>query len=167
MRGEFTLGMIMTFQGLMTAFMMPVRTIISASRTIQEMRNDMERIDDVMEYPDDVNCIELGNSDDRLFKAWASVDTRLLNKHKAGREYCVCRCYGVWKVDGLEFITTLWSVKGVTHTGWRTAGAICRAVSVRGLKLRGYWHRILRLWYSMRQRAQMSLWPCKDYMRIL
>ncbi len=59
----------MTFQGLMTAFMMPVRTIISASRTIQEMRNDMERIDDVMEYPDDVNCIELGNSDDRLFKA--------------------------------------------------------------------------------------------------
>lgn len=64
MRGEFTLGMIMTFQGLMTAFMMPVRTIISAGRTIQEMRTDMERIDDVMEYPDDVNCVERENHDD-------------------------------------------------------------------------------------------------------
>ena len=61
MRGEFTLGMIMTFQGLMTAFMMPVRTIIAAGRTIQEMRTDMERIDDVMEYPDDENCKEREN----------------------------------------------------------------------------------------------------------
>lgn len=64
MRGEFTLGMIMTFQGLMTAFMMPVRTIINAGRTIQEMRIDMERIDDVIEYPDDVNCVERENRDD-------------------------------------------------------------------------------------------------------
>ena len=56
MRGNFTLGMLMTFQGLMTTFMSPAGMIIGAGQTIQEMRSDMERIDDVMEYPDDENC---------------------------------------------------------------------------------------------------------------
>lgn len=59
---EFTLGMIMTFNGLMTALMAPARTIIEAGQTLQEMRSDMERIEDVMEYPVDVNC-RLNNID--------------------------------------------------------------------------------------------------------
>ena len=53
MRGEFTLGMITTFQGLLFSFMSPAETLISAGQTIQEMRTDMERVEDVMEYPDD------------------------------------------------------------------------------------------------------------------
>ena len=56
MSNNFTLGMIMTFQGLMTAFMLPAQTVIDAGQQLQEMRTDMERIEDVMEYPDDVNC---------------------------------------------------------------------------------------------------------------
>ena len=54
MRGEFTIGSIMTFQGFLGAFMSPAMTLISAGQTIQEMRTDMERVDDVMEYPEDV-----------------------------------------------------------------------------------------------------------------
>ncbi|MDO4939911.1 MAG: NHLP family bacteriocin export ABC transporter peptidase/permease/ATPase subunit [Lachnospiraceae bacterium] len=52
-KGQFTAGMILAFQGLMTAFMNPALTFITAGQTIQEMVTHMERIDDVMEYPVD------------------------------------------------------------------------------------------------------------------
>ena len=55
MRGEFTVGMIFAFQGFLTAFTQPAETLICAGQTIQEMRTQMERIEDVMEYPTDVN----------------------------------------------------------------------------------------------------------------
>ena len=51
MRGEFTLGMILSFQGFLSAFMAPAETLISAGQVIQEMRTSMERVEDVMEYP--------------------------------------------------------------------------------------------------------------------
>ena len=53
MKGEFTLGAIVTFQGFLSSFMSPAMTLISAGQVIQEMRTDMERLDDVMNYPDD------------------------------------------------------------------------------------------------------------------
>ena len=53
MRSEFTLGMILLFQGYMGAFMNPAMMLISAGQTLQEMRTQMERVDDVMEYQDD------------------------------------------------------------------------------------------------------------------
>ncbi len=53
MSGSFTLGMIVTFQGLLTSFMDPAMTLVEAGQTIQEMRTEMERVEDVMEYPDD------------------------------------------------------------------------------------------------------------------
>ena len=53
MKGEFTTGMIMAFQGFLSNFMSPAMTIVSAGQTLQEMRTQMERVDDVMEYPDD------------------------------------------------------------------------------------------------------------------
>lgn len=53
--GEFTIGMILAFQGFMESFMEPAGTLISAGQTFQEMRTEMERIEDVMEYPSDVN----------------------------------------------------------------------------------------------------------------
>ena len=53
MDGRFTLGSILMFQGFLGSFMSPAMTLISAGQTIQEMRTQMERIEDVMEYPDD------------------------------------------------------------------------------------------------------------------
>jgi len=53
MQGKFSVGLIMAFQGLMSSFMAPVNNLISAGQTLQEMRTEMERVDDVMEYPSD------------------------------------------------------------------------------------------------------------------
>lgn len=53
MEGHFTLGIVMAFQGYLSAFMGPTQTLINSSNQIQEMRTDMERIDDVMEYKND------------------------------------------------------------------------------------------------------------------
>lgn len=57
-QGEFTVGMIMAFQGFLASFSGPATTLISAGQTLQEMRTQMERIEDVMEYPTDVNYTE-------------------------------------------------------------------------------------------------------------
>jgi len=54
MRGRFTLGMVMAFQSFLMSFMTPAMTMIRAGQTIQEMRTQMERVEDVMEYPEDV-----------------------------------------------------------------------------------------------------------------
>ena len=53
MQGRFTVGMIFAFQGFMNSFLAPSGQLITAGQTIQEMRTSMERIEDVMEYPDD------------------------------------------------------------------------------------------------------------------
>ena len=55
MQGRFTVGMIMAFQGFLGSFSAPATSLISAGQTIQEMRTQMERVEDVMEYPPDVN----------------------------------------------------------------------------------------------------------------
>ena len=52
-QGKFSVGMIMAFQGFLGSFMSPAMTMVSAGQTLQEMRTQMERVDDVMEYPDD------------------------------------------------------------------------------------------------------------------
>lgn len=56
MEGQFTVGMIMAFQGFLGSFLGPAQTLISAGQTLQEMRSQMERIEDVMQYPTDIVC---------------------------------------------------------------------------------------------------------------
>ena len=53
MSGQFTVGMVAAFQGFLNGFVMPVQTFVTAGQTLQEMRTQMERVDDVMEYPVD------------------------------------------------------------------------------------------------------------------
>ena len=64
-QGEFTVGMIMAFQGFLGSFMLPAMTLVSAGQTLQEMRTQMERVDDVMEYPDDVVFDESEDNDEQ------------------------------------------------------------------------------------------------------
>jgi len=52
MQGEFTTGMIFAFQGFLVSFTAPAGQLIAAGNAIQEMRTSMERIEDVMKYPD-------------------------------------------------------------------------------------------------------------------
>lgn len=58
MEGQFTIGMAMAFQGFLNAFSAPAMVLISAGQALQEMRTQMERVEDVMEYPTDVSCEE-------------------------------------------------------------------------------------------------------------
>lgn len=53
-QGQFTVGTFFAFQAMLSAFMAPVTELASAGTTIREMRTNMERIEDVMEYPTDV-----------------------------------------------------------------------------------------------------------------
>ena len=62
--GKFTVGMIMAFQGFLGSFTAPAQTLISAGQTLQEMRTQMECVEDVMEYPTDVNCSRDGILED-------------------------------------------------------------------------------------------------------
>ena len=55
MQGRFSLGMVMAFQGYTQLFMTPAMTTIKATQTLQEMRTQMERVEDVMQYPLDPN----------------------------------------------------------------------------------------------------------------
>ena len=52
-KGEFTSGMVLAFQGFLAQFLFPAESLIAAGQSLQEMRTQMERIDDVMEYPKD------------------------------------------------------------------------------------------------------------------
>ena len=53
LQGELTIGMLMAFQGFMSAFITPVNEIVNANQTLIEMRSQMERVDDVMKYPEE------------------------------------------------------------------------------------------------------------------
>ena len=53
LKGELTVGMLMAFQGFMGSFLAPVNDIVNASQRIVEMRSQMERVEDVMKYPED------------------------------------------------------------------------------------------------------------------
>ena len=64
MEGRFTIGMVMAFQGFLGSFMAPAQQLISAGQTLQEMRAEMERIEDVMKYPTDVICDQAAEEGD-------------------------------------------------------------------------------------------------------
>ena len=53
MEGQFSVGMVMAFQGFLGSFMAPAQQLITSGQQMQEMRTSMERIEDVMEYPED------------------------------------------------------------------------------------------------------------------
>ena len=62
--GQFSVGSIVAFQGLLSAFMSPAMTIITSGQTLQEMRTSMERVDDVLQYPLDKNVTREIETDD-------------------------------------------------------------------------------------------------------
>ena len=76
MRGSFTLGAVLLFQGFITSFMSPAMTLVTAGQTIQEMRTQMERIDDVMEYPEDANAVDREIEDAELSKLSGNIELK-------------------------------------------------------------------------------------------
>ncbi len=66
MKGRFTSGMVLAFQGFLSRFMAPAQSLITAGQSLQEMRTEMERVEDVMSYPTDFDDKkEVGGAEDR------------------------------------------------------------------------------------------------------
>lgn len=63
MQGNFTVGMILAFQGFMLAFSQPGRNLIATGQKLQEMRTNIERVDDVLQYPRDVQLQNKATTD--------------------------------------------------------------------------------------------------------
>lgn len=63
MYGSLTIGSLVAFQVLMSSFMHPVNALVGLGGKLQEMEADMNRLDDVFKYPQDIafneNEIEL------------------------------------------------------------------------------------------------------------
>lgn len=76
MQGQFTVGMIMAFQGFLSSFTAPATTLISAGQTLQEMRTEMERVEDVMQYPTDVEFAEESDDDTEYDKLSGLVEMK-------------------------------------------------------------------------------------------
>jgi len=58
MNGQFTAGMLLAFQGFLSAFMAPVNSLVNLGQTMQETRTQMERVQDVLNYQPDVHDAE-------------------------------------------------------------------------------------------------------------
>ena len=108
MGGSFTLGAVMMFQGFLQSFMSPAMTMIGASQTIQEMRTQMEYLDDVMAYPDDVGLEETPTQEDAdLVKLRGDVEL----SPRSPRSYLDCTSHGA------ERSSSTGSHEPPTHTG--------------------------------------------------
>ena len=75
MEGTFTVGMIMAFQGVLSSFGAPATTFISAGQTIQEMRTQMERVEDVMEYHED-DCYKTEVKEESFAKLSGNIELK-------------------------------------------------------------------------------------------
>jgi len=83
MNGQFTAGMLLAFQGFLSAFMAPVNSLVNLGQTIQETRTQMERVQDALNYEPDVpeggEGDVLGSSDGKsqgLYKLSGAIDVK-------------------------------------------------------------------------------------------
>jgi NHLM bacteriocin system ABC transporter peptidase/ATP-binding protein len=53
MSGELTIGMLVAYQALVTSVNRPLGNLVNFGGTLQELEGDMNRLDDVMRYPED------------------------------------------------------------------------------------------------------------------
>lgn len=76
MEGKLSLGSVLMFQGLLGSFMSPAMTLVNAGQSLQEMRTEMERVEDVMEYPDDVSVLENDMEASKLAKLRGNIELK-------------------------------------------------------------------------------------------
>ena len=72
--GEFTIGSVVMFQGFLSSFIDPAEQLIEAGKTIQEMRTNIERVEDVISYPSDENIRDGGKIDNNLQKLSGNIE---------------------------------------------------------------------------------------------
>jgi ATP-binding cassette subfamily C protein len=55
-QGRMTIGMLIAFQTLMSAFLQPLESFARLGPTLQKLRGQLQRLDDVLEYPVTLNA---------------------------------------------------------------------------------------------------------------
>lgn len=58
MDGHLTLGQLVAYQSLVTSFVAPASILVGLANQLQQVKGDMDRLDDVMKYPLDTKVIE-------------------------------------------------------------------------------------------------------------
>jgi ABC-type bacteriocin/lantibiotic exporter with double-glycine peptidase domain len=78
MNGQFTAGMLLAFQTYIAQFLQPIGELIVSAQSIQEMRTNMERIEDVIKYKTDVpeENAEISEKDEDLDKIRGQIELR-------------------------------------------------------------------------------------------
>ena len=76
MQGTFAVGMLTAFQGFLASFLSPASMLISARQTLQEMRTQMERVEDVMQYPTDVSLDEAPDENAEYDKLSGNIELK-------------------------------------------------------------------------------------------
>ena len=74
--GEWTVGLISAFTGYLTAFQTPAQQLVLAGQQLQEMRTNMERVQDVFKYPVDVNYKTDEAADEEMNKLSGLVEMK-------------------------------------------------------------------------------------------
>ncbi len=74
MQGEFTLGMLLAFRGFLNAFSQPAKKLMSVGEKLGQIRCDSERIEDVMNYPQDFLCSESESTEREYDKLSGNVE---------------------------------------------------------------------------------------------
>ncbi len=75
-RKQYTVGMLYAFQTMLASCTAPVMTLADAVGIIREMRVDMERVEDVLEYPADVEYAEDAEEAESYAKLGGKVELK-------------------------------------------------------------------------------------------
>lgn len=84
--GDMTIGLLLAFQGFLSQFLSPVGAVLSAGNELQQVTAKLERIDDVLHYPVDVQLSpeEEETPEDReqqTNRSWERLEGRLELQH--------------------------------------------------------------------------------------
>ena len=114
------------FQGYLTSFTAPAYNLVRADQTMQELRSKIDRLDDVMEYPDDPMVVE------------SELDDNTDYKKLSGRVELKNVTFGYSKLDEpliKDFSLTLEAGKRVAIVGGSGCGKSTRSRLISGLHL--------------------------------
>lgn len=74
MKGQYTTGALLAFQGWLNSFMAPVSDLVGLSQSVQEMRTQMERVQDVLDYAPDVSEVPDEENIESLSKLSGNIE---------------------------------------------------------------------------------------------
>ncbi len=77
--GVMTIGMLVAFQSLMASFLAPVENLLDLGSEIQEMRGDLDRVDDVLKYPYEHTVNSGSENSESAEQVFLTGDIRLEN----------------------------------------------------------------------------------------